>query len=160
MEQRTLSIPLCIKSDSELTPQEQQLVAQAKASTYRSYAPYSRFSVGAAALLADGTIVCGSNQENAAYPSGLCAERTALFYANSQHPDQAVQMLCIAARDTSGQFTQRPIAPCGACRQVLVETESRFPETPLRVMLYGTAGTCFISSAKQLLPVSFDASFL
>lgn len=160
MEQRTITIPVCVKQESELTPGEQALVDAAKASTYRSYAPYSRFSVGAAALLADGTIVCGSNQENAAYPSGLCAERTAVFYANSRHPDQAVTTLCIAARDTNGQFTPRPISPCGACRQVLVETESRFPGIPMQVMLYGTAGTHIIPSAKDLLPVSFDASYL
>lgn len=147
-----------MKQEDELTEQEKALLAEAKAATYRSYAPYSHFSVGAAALLADGTIVSGSNQENSAYPSGLCAERTTLFYANSQYPDEKVVMLCVAARDTTGQFTERPIAPCGACRQVLVETETRYSQK-MQIMLYGTEGIYFIGSARELLPVSFDSSF-
>ena len=159
MEQYTLTIPVTVKQDDELSEQERQLVEAAKAATYRSYAPYSRFCVGAAALLADGTVVTGSNQENAASPSGICAERTTIFHANSEHPDLAVTALAIAARDTSGQFTKRPISPCGACRQVLVETESRYRQ-PIAILLYGTDGTHIIPSSKDLLPVSFDASYL
>src|SRR5699024_9590066 len=103
--------------------------------TRRSYAPYSHFSVGAAALLANGVVVTGTNQENAAYPSGLCAERTTLFYANSQYPDQAVVTLAIAAR-TEKDFIDTPIPPCGACRQVILETEKRYKQ-PIRILLYG-----------------------
>lgn len=161
MQQRTLAFTLTLKQTDELTPTEQRLVDAAKAATYRSYAPYSRFSVGAAALLGDGSVVCGSNQENAAYPSGLCAERTTLFYAGSQYPEEPVTALCIAARATDGQFTPRPIAPCGACRQVLLETEQRQgPDHPLRVILYGTDVTLLVPSAQDLLPLAFDASFL
>jgi len=159
MTELMINIPVVAKQENELTEQEKALVEEAKAATYRSYSPYSMFSVGAAALLSDGTIVSGSNQENSAYPSGLCAERTTIFYANSKYPEKSVMMLCVAARDTEGKFTERPIAPCGACRQVLVETETRYHQ-PMKIMLYGTKHTYFIGSARELLPVSFDSSFL
>ena len=159
MKELMINIPVIAKQECELTEEEKALLEEAKAATYRSYSPYSKFSVGAAALLSDGTIVSGSNQENSAYPSGLCAERTTIFYANSTYPEKPVLMLCIAARDTEGNFTARPIAPCGACRQVLVETETRYNQ-PMKIMLYGTEHTYFISSARELLPVSFDSSFL
>ena len=159
IEEHSITIPLIKKDEEDLTSEEANLLRQAKGATYRSYSPYSHFSVGAAALLEDGTIVEGSNQENAAYPSGLCAERTALFFAKSRYPEQAVKLLCVAARDTSGNFTDRPIPPCGACCQVLLETESR-QNSPLRVMLYGKQGTYFIDTVKNLLPVHFDASYL
>ena len=159
MKELMLKIPVIAKQECELTEQEKALMVEAKAATYRSYSPYSKFSVGAAALLSDGTIVSGSNQENSAYPSGLCAERTTIFYANSKYPEKSVLMLCVAARDTEGHFTTRPIAPCGACRQVLVETETRYNQ-PIKIMLYGTENTYFINSARELLPVSFDSSFL
>ena len=159
MKQLTITIPLLKKEESELTPEEAALLAKAKQATFRSYSPYSHFSVGAAALLSDGTIVEGSNQENCAYPSGLCAERTAVFYANSRYPDCAVTLLCIAARDTRGNFTPKPIPPCGGCRQVLVETEQR-QQTPLRLMLYGADGIYFIDSASQILPLNFDTTYL
>lgn len=154
-----IEIPVVVKAENELDAQERRLVLEAKASTLRSYAPYSNFSVGAAALLDDDTIVCGSNQENCAYPSGLCAERTAVFYANSRYPDKAVKVLCIAARNSEGEFTARPVAPCGACRQVLVETEERY-HVNIRVMLYGTEGIYIVRSARDLLPVHFDSSYL
>ena len=106
----------------ELTAADRQLIDAAKAATQRSYAPYSHFHVGAAALLADGTVVTGTNQENAAYPSGLCAERTTLFYAGSAHPDKPVVALAIAAY-TDGAFTSTPIAPCGACREYMMQLD-------------------------------------
>ena len=144
---------------TELTEQDRQLVDAAKLATERSYAPYSHFQVGAAALLADGTVVTGSNQENAAYPSGLCAERTTLFYAGASHPNTPVVALAIAAY-TDGQFTRTPIAPCGACRQVMLEAEKRH-QTPMRILLYGTQGTYLIEGGTtELLPLTFDASFL
>ena len=124
--------------------------------TQHSYAPYSKFKVGAAALLANGAIVTGSNQENAAYPSGLCAERTTLFYANSQYPDQAVLTLAIAAR-TEQDFIDNPIPPCGACRQVILETETRYKH-PVRILLYGKKEIYLIKGIRDLLPLSFDGS--
>ena len=126
----------------ELTAADRQLIDAAKDATRRSYAPYSHFHVGAAVLLADGTVVTGTNQENAAYPSGLCAERTTLFYAGSTHPDTAVVSLAIAAF-TNGAFTTNPIVPCGACRQVMLETEQRYNH-PIRTLLYGTEGIYLI----------------
>ena len=92
MKEFSLHVKVVIKTEDELTPQEMRLLDEARQATYRSYAPYSHFSVGAAVELADGTIVSGCNQENAAYPSGLCAERTAVFYANSQHPDKPIEV--------------------------------------------------------------------
>ncbi|MBR2154445.1 MAG: cytidine deaminase [Bacteroidaceae bacterium] len=159
MKQLTITIPLVKKDEAELTPDEANLLEKAKQATYRSYSPYSHFSVGAAALLDDGTIIEGANQENCAYPSGLCAERTAVFYANAQYPDRAITLLCVAARDTEGNFTPRPIPPCGGCRQVLSETEDR-QHQPMRVMLYGTEGIYFVNTVKDLLPIHFDTTYL
>ena len=154
METLQFSFTYYKKAESELTSSELQLLEAARQATYRSYSPYSHFSVGAAVLLADGTIVTGSNQENCSYPQGQCAERTAVFYANSRYPDQAVTMLCIAARGTDGQFTAAPITPCGGCRQVLQETEQR-QHSPIQIMLYGTDAIYIIPSAQLLLPLSF-----
>lgn len=159
MKELDLHIHVLIKQEEELTHEEMALLDEARRATYRSYAPYSHFSVGAAVELADGTIVSGSNQENAAYPSGLCAERTAVFYTNSRYPDQPIRRICIVARDTEGQFLQRPISPCGACRQVLLETEQR-AKNAIEVLLYGTDGVYIINSIKDLLPLGFDESFL
>ena len=134
---RDLTITAIIKvyQYDELNEADRALVTTAKEATARSYVPYSHFSVGAAALLGDGTVVSGTNQENAAYPSGLCAERTTLFYANSRYPDQPVITLAIAAR-TEKDFIDNPIPPCGACRQVILETEKRYKQ-PIRILLYG-----------------------
>ena len=128
----------------ELSKEDQELVKLAKDITAHSYAPYSKFSVGAAALLDNGVIITGTNQENAAYPSGICAERTTLFYANSQYPNQAILTLAIAAR-TEVDFIDMPIPPCGACRQVMLETENRYKK-PMRVLLYGKDGIYEIKS--------------
>ena len=140
----------------ELEELDRKLIDAAKEATSRSYAPYSHFSVGAAVLLGNGTIITGSNQENAAYPSGTCAERTTLFYANSQYPDQPVMTLAIAARSESG-YLESPIPPCGACRQVILETEKRYWQ-PIRILLYGKECIYEIKSIGDLLPLSFDAS--
>ena len=158
MKKRQLEISYHSCKFEELTPEEKQLVEEARQATYRSYSPYSRFSVGASVLLANGVILSGSNQENAAYPSGLCAERTVLFFANSQHPNQPITMMAIAARSEKG-FTEIPITPCGACRQVLAETERRF-EQPIRILLYGETETIIIDGVKDLLPFLFDEDIL
>ncbi len=159
MKDISLHIPICLKQEDELTPEETKLLDEARRATYRSYAPYSHLSVGAAVELEDGTIISGSNQENAAYPSGLCAERTAVFYTNSRYPDLAIRRICIAARNTEGDLLQRYISPCGACRQVLLEAEQR-AQHPIEVLLYGTQGICCIHSIKDLLPLCFDDSYL
>ena len=156
---RDLTITAIIKvyQYDELNEADRALMQTAMEATARSYSPYSHFSVGAAALLGNGTVVTGTNQENAAYPSGLCAERTTLFYANSQHPDQAVTTLAIAARNEHDEFLESPIPPCGACRQVMLETEKRFKQ-PMRVLLYGKKGIYELKNVGELLPLSFDAS--
>ena len=135
MKDLTITAIIKVYQYDELNEADRSLMKTAMEATARSYAPYSHFSVGAAALLNNGTIVTGTNQENAAYPSGLCAERTTLFYANSQYPDQPVNTLAIAAR-TEKDFIETPIPPCGACRQVILETEKRYGQ-PIRILLYG-----------------------
>lgn len=137
----------------ELNETDRRLTDAAREATSRSYSPYSHFAVGAAALLENGTIVTGSNQENAAYPSGTCAERTTVFYANSQYPDQPILTLAIAARNEAG-FLEQPISPCGACRQVLLETEQRYGK-PMRILLCGRTGVYELQGVKDLLPLSF-----
>ena len=153
MKEETLNIRYEVAQLEELSHEEQELVNKAKAATANSYAPYSHFNVGAACLLADGTVVIGANQENAAFPSGLCAERSAIFAAQSNYPEQAVTTLAIAARNAKG-FLKSPIPPCGACRQVVLEMEDRY-KRPVRILLYGENGTYCFGSVKDLLPFSF-----
>lgn len=154
MKDLTIQAVIKVYQYNELSEEDRRLIDMAKEATKRSYAPYSKFSVGAAALLANGEIVTGTNQENAAYPSGLCAERTTLFYANSQYPDQAVKTLAIAAR-TENDFLDSPIPPCGACRQVILETEKRYNQ-PIRILLYGKENIYLIEGIEDLLPLSFS----
>ena len=156
MKENKIEIPVKVYAYEELSEANRQLIDKAKEMTYHSYAPYSHFSVGAAALLANGEIVCGSNQENAAYPSGICAERTTLFYANSQYPDVAVKTLAIAARNESGEFIEQPVSPCGACLQVMLETQCR-GGAPMRILLYGTLGIYELAKVEDLLPLCFTA---
>ena len=156
MKHLTITSIIKVYTYDELNKTDQVLMTSAMEATTRSYAPYSKFSVGAAALLANGIVVTGTNQENAAYPSGLCAERTTLFYANSQYPDQPVLTLAIAAR-TEKDFIDLPIPPCGACRQVILETEKRYKQ-PIRILLYGKKEIYEVKSIGDLLPLSFDAS--
>ena len=158
MENKNITTKIIVCSYEELTDEEKKLVDAAKEASNRSYAPYSRFQVGAAVRLAGGVLVSGSNQENAAYPSGICAERTTLFYANSQYPDRAVEALAIAAQ-TGGKFIEHPTAPCGACRQVILETEERY-RYPIRIYLYGTDEVYIVESIRSLLPLCFGKSDL
>ena len=153
MKEFTIDTRIRSYSWDELPVADKQLLEVAKRKTQDSYSPYSHFCVGAAALLADGTIVEGCNKENAAYPSGLCAERTVLFAAGAQHPHQPVLALAIAAF-TNGHFTEDPVSPCGACRQVMLETEHRYKQ-PMRVLLFGANHVYEFSSAESLLPFSF-----
>ena len=139
---------------NELSEQMQNLVDEAKNATASSYAPFSHFSVGAAVLLENGTIIRGSNQENVAYPSGLCAERVAMFAANANHPNVAPVALAIAAKN-NGEFTDTPVTPCGACRQVLLETEQRFSK-PIRIVLYGKQKIFMVESVANMMPLSFE----
>ena len=137
----------------ELSQSDRELVSAAMEATKGSYAPYSKFRVGAAARLANGLVFTGANQENAAYPSGLCAERTTLFAANAQYPDQPVLALAIAARK-GNRFMSTPISPCGACRQVISGVEDRFGH-PVRILLYGTEAIYECNGIDALLPLRF-----
>ena len=137
----------------ELSQSDRELVSAAMEATKGSYAPYSKFRVGAAARLANGLVFTGANQENAAYPSGLCAERTTLFAANAQYPDQPVLALAIAARK-GNRFMPTPISPCGACRQVISGVEDRFGH-PVRILLYGTEAIYECNGIDALLPLRF-----
>ena len=137
MKHINLPIDIEVYTMEELSQVEQQLLKAAIDATQNAYAKYSHFRVGAALLLNDGRTVIGANQENAAYPSGLCAERSAIFAAQSQFPDQPIRTLAVAARNTEGHLLANPISPCGACRQVVLEIEDRYRQ-PVRILLYGT----------------------
>jgi cytidine deaminase len=144
---------------SELSTEDQSLLEAAERVLPQSYAPYSRFHVGAALKLSNGEIVTGTNQENAAYPSGLCAERVAIFAAMHAHPKETVTQIAIRAQ-SSDFNVDHPIAPCGACRQVLLEYELR-QKQPIRVLLQGTTGDIIvIPDTKSLLPIYFHESGL
>jgi cytidine deaminase len=149
----TAKIQIC--NYDELPSVEKNLIDFAKEACARAYAPYSQFQVGAAVLLANGEIITGTNQENVAFPSGLCAERTVLFYANSQFPEQTVQSLAIAAY-TQGDFLDKPVSPCGACRQVILETEMRY-KSPIRILLYGKSEIYIVEGIGDLLPLAFGS---
>lgn len=142
------------------TEADARLIEAAKTATQTSYAPYSHFCVGAAVLLENGEIVCGSNQENAAYPAGTCAERTAIHYANAQFPGVRPVVIAVAARKVEeNHFLKQPISPCGVCRQVMIETQARFG-APFRVLLYGEEAIFDLDSASVLLPFQFDSASL
>ena len=145
MNKLTISTEVNVYNYEELPPKYKELVDAAKAQTANAYAPYSQFKVGAAALM--------SNEENAAFPSGTCAERTTLFYANARYPQSPVRALAIAAYQ-SGDFLEEPISPCGACRQVILESEERFG-SPIDILLYGKRNIYLIKGARALLPFCF-----
>ena len=158
MREAQIIVPYQVFDYEELSAEDRELVDMAIAMTATSYSPYSHFQVGAALRLADGQVFKGSNQENAAFPSGLCAERTAFFAASANAPEVPPVALAIAAQ-TGGQFLENLVAPCGACRQSLLEAEARFKQE-IRVLLYGTSGTYVIRSVRDLLPLTFDGSEL
>ncbi|MGL5317840.1 MAG: cytidine deaminase [Bacteroidales bacterium] len=158
MKNLVISANIKVYDFSELGEVEKKLVSLAQEATKRSYAPYSNFQVGAAVLLANGEIITGTNQENAAYPSGLCAERTTLFYANSQYPEVACEILAIAAF-TNGDFVSEVLAPCGSCSPVILESEQRGGK-PMRILLSSRDTVYEVDSIKDLLPLCFEKSSL
>ena len=147
--------PLIMECQMEELPNDEQFLLQkAIESTNNSYAKYSHFHVGAAIQLSNGVVLPGCNQENAAFPAGICAERSAIFAAGAQYPDQPVIMLAIAARNEKGELQEDPVSPCGPCRQVIIETETRFKQ-PVRILLYGQKHIYVVDGIKQLMPLSF-----
>lgn len=138
----------------ELSQEETLLLERAAKAAEDAYAPYSNFHVGAAVLLSNGEIIAASNQENAAYPSGLCAERVAVFYAHSRYPDASILALAVTAM-VNGKICEAPTYPCGACRQVLAESEQR-AGTPIKVIIGGEKVIQTVEGVGSLLPFVFD----
>lgn len=154
MKKHLISSTIYEHSEDELSSIDRQLIDAARQATERSYAPYSHFHVGAALLLENGEIITGCNQENAAFPVTICAERNALFTAGNLYPDVKIEAIAIAARNAQG-FLSHPISPCGSCRQVMIETETRH-QHPLRIVLYGTEGIYVLEGIATLMPLSFN----
>jgi cytidine deaminase len=147
------------ESISELPKNIQELMIRAQQAREHAYAPYSLFRVGAALRLSSGEIVLGNNQENAAYPSGLCAERVAVFSAGANFPNEIITDLAITVRAESHEVTEA-IAPCGACRQSLAEFEQK-QKAPINIYFMGEKGEIFkVGSVMDLLPLGFDAKYL
>jgi cytidine deaminase len=160
MKEINITTVLTVYNDiNELTSEVHELMLKAIEIRKKAYAPYSRFRVGAAILLDNGKIVLGSNQENAAYPSGLCAERVAIFQAGAIYPDAKIIKIAItAASDTNP--TLSPIPPCGACRQSIAEYEFK-QDTPIEIYFMGETGEVYKSnSINNLLPLTFDKTSL
>lgn len=149
-----LSAKITVCRYNELSDREKKLVTVAREATQGAYAPYSRFAVGAAVALSDGRIIPGSNQENASYPVGLCAERVALFAAGATAGTVPPVAIALAACD-KGQAVGKPVTPCGACRQVMREVEMRYGQ-PLRILMCGAEEIYIAESAADLLPLSFE----
>ena len=143
------------ESLAQLEVEDKELAQAAIEATAQSYAPYSNFNVGAAVLFEDGVVVKGANQENAAYPSGLCAERTALFYASASRPDKAMTAIAIAAGQ-NGELCKNPATPCGACRQVMAQNQTKSGR-PMKVLLIGAERIWRFERVDDLLPLIFDS---
>ena len=147
------------KSIKDLILKDAELLVAAKKMVKTAYAPYSEFHVGAAVLLENGEIIAGNNQENAAYPSGLCAERVALFYAGSQYPTIAIKTIAISVK-SKNVIISEPLSPCGGCRQVIAEYENKFKKS-IRIIMSGEKGQIYIAnSIESLLPLMFSKKYL
>lgn len=155
MKEQKITISFCEYAEGEELPEgENFLVEQATAALETSYAPYSQFSVGAAVLLEDGEIIRGSNQENTAYPSGLCAERVAIFTAKAKYPNMPIKAIAVTARSDNFEVNS-PITPCGACRQVIAETEKR-QNSKIKIIMKGQTGPVLTADGiESLLPLVF-----
>ena len=154
MKQLEISVPVTSMGYDELDDRQRRLVDLAREYTHNSYAPYSHFHVGAAIALDNGEIVCGANQENAAYPSGTCAERSACFSAGARFPGAKFEAIAVAAGGTDGCEQPTPVAPCGACRQALLEYE-KLAGHDVEVLLVGRDAIYRLPSVKSLLPLAF-----
>lgn len=158
METKQITIKYSEYLYSELSEEDAFLITQARIAAKTSYSPYSNFKVGAAVLLDNGNIIKGSNQENAAYPSGLCAERVCLFFTNANYPDNIVKTIAITAFNNNN-LLEDVITPCGACRQVILETENRY-NSKCRILLDSKNKILEFQSIKDLLPFSFGEKSL
>jgi cytidine deaminase, homotetrameric len=159
MKKLTVKTTIQVYHDvAELDHEDQKLLMMAHKATKDAWAPYSNFAVGAAVRLANGKYFPGSNQENAAYPTGLCAERTALSVAASRHPKSAVLALAVTVKTNTP--INRPVSPCGSCRQAIFEVEQRYGEN-IKIIMQGETGDIYVcNSIKDLFPLSFTADLL
>lgn len=159
MKQISISTTISVLTKEELSQEETSLMFQAFEARSKAYAPYSKFTVGAAILLDNGIVIQGSNQENAAYPSGLCAERVAIFYAGSTFPNAKIVKMFITASPQDRDL-EEPIPPCGSCRQAIVEYEFK-QDAPIAIFFMGAKGDIYKSdSLKNILPLVFDKNHL
>ncbi|RTL09858.1 MAG: cytidine deaminase [Flavobacteriaceae bacterium] len=159
MKQISISTTISVLTKEELSQEETSLMSQAFEARSKAYAPYSKFTVGAAILLDNGIVIQGSNQENAAYPSGLCAERVAIFYAGSTYPNAKIVKMFITASPQDRDL-EEPIPPCGSCRQAIAEYEFK-QDTPIAIFFMGAKGDIYKSdSLKNILPLVFDKNHL
>ena len=159
MQEKKIQLSFITAHLSELSEHEQQLVANAKSALKTAYAPYSGFLVGASVLLENGEIINGSNQENVAYPSGLCAERVALFYAGAKYPDVKVKTIAVSVLSKNFEVKD-VVSPCGACRQVMAEYEEK-QEEAIKVILHSPTDEVLIANTvEDLLPFMFKSPLL
>jgi cytidine deaminase len=159
MKKREVNISFTeYQNSDELPDEEKKLVAEAIAAASGAYAPYSGFRVGAAILLDDDTVVRGANVENAAFPSGSCAEKTALSYMVANYGESKAVAIAIAAL-SDGKLTEEPVPPCGNCRQMLIEEEQRIGQ-PIRVILAGSSAIFILENSQALMPLSFTGNNL
>jgi cytidine deaminase len=159
MQEKKIELTFISAHVTELSVQEQKLVANARSAFKTAYAPYSGFLVGASILLENGEIINGSNQENVAYPSGLCAERVALFYAGARYPDVKINTIAISVLSKNFEVTD-VISPCGACRQVMAEYEDK-QEQAIKVILHSPTDKVLIAdTVESLLPFMFKSPLL
>ncbi len=158
MKEINLTTKITVYRIEECSKTEKKLIDVAKDATKYAYTPYSNFNVGVSVLLENGEIIKGNNQENAAYPSGLCAERTAVFYTSENYPDKKIVAIAITAF-YKNSFTKDVITPCGACRQVLLESENR-QKSPIQILMCTNDSVYRVESVKDLLPLSFGDEIL
>lgn len=160
MRTRKIAFELLIfESLQELNVADQELMKEAIKAREHAYSPYSKFNVGAALLLENGMVVTGNNQENASYPSGLCAERVAIFYASSKFPEVTIKAIAISAASKS-YVVDKPAAPCGNCRQAISEYEIK-QQSPIPIIMSGETGEILkCQSVADILPLAFNSSFL
>jgi len=159
MQVKKIELSFILAHLSELSSEEQQLVSNAKSAFKTAYAPYSGFLVGASVLLENGEVINGSNQENVAYPSGLCAERVALFYAGAKYPNVKINTIAVSVLSKNFEVTD-VISPCGACRQVMAEYEDK-QDKPIKVILHSPTDEVLIANrVEDLLPFMFKSPLL
>lgn len=153
MQEKKVITKIQVYSYSDLTEADKKLIELAKEATKSSYTPYSHFNVGAAVRLENGVLIKGCNQENAAFPAGICAERSACYNAGANYPDVAIEAIAIIAVQ-NGEVVEDPCSPCGVCRQALLEFETRSGK-PMQVLLAGRDKVFHLESMRSLLPLSF-----